>query len=45
MNFDRESNKIIISVSELSSYAYKRENSENMMKKYGYDHVFIELKK
>ena len=36
MNFDRESNKLIISVSELSSYAYRRENPELMIKKYGF---------
>ena len=36
MKFDRELNKLIISVSELSSYAYRRENPELMMKKYGF---------
>jgi len=36
MKYDFESNKLIISVSELSFYAYRRENPELMMKKYGF---------
>ncbi len=36
MRFDKEANKVIISVSELSSHAYRKENPMVLMKKYGF---------